>query len=528
MATKTTSFFDLVTEIGPTIRLESLLRHIMSLAENLTCAECGSLFLVDEDTNELVFKVVTGPTASRLEGMRVRIGEGVVGNVAQRGLSIIVPDTSTDARFANRFDRSTGFTTRSIIAAPLKIGRRVIGVLELVNKKQGRFAASDLELLKNICDQAALIIENAKLVAQISDIQHYWENLLQDLPIGIMVLSTKGMIYTVNKTAAEILNLNVKQLLGKSFASYWREKEHLGNFLDSISRTKRVWETEDDLRGADGQVIPVSLVGNRIPGGIELKPGKKEKGVIVVFRDLSQSLELSRLKQVDRMKSTFIANVSHELRGPLTPILGFSELLTKAKSLSPREKEFAEIIRDKAKDLQIMIERLLNFSKIEMKKFRLKTQKLDLYQILKELAEEKKIEADFEFRISVQGTIPRAAVDVDLIRVALEEIYDNAIKFSPQGGVIKTRLVRRGRNIVLSVTDQGIGIPKEEMANVFKKFSRLEDVLTGRTKGLGVGLATVQHIIDLHGGKIEILSRVGKGTKVLISLPLGASRQLKK
>lgn len=228
------------------------------------------------------------------------------------------------------------------------------------------------------------------------------------------------------------------------------------------------------------------------------------------------------LKQLDKMKSEFMATAAHELRTPLTAVLGYSELLSTEERLEPElVRECLGIIRQKAQSLEKLIDQLFDLSKVESgRTLTLEKETFDCAAEVRQLTKEFRWEYP-HYRFALQGLdepLPLFA-DKDRFRQVMENLLGNAVKFAPEGSLVDVAARSEDGTLEMTVRDQGIGMSADQVGKVFDKFYRVDASSTGK-QGLGLGLALIRHIVEAHDGRIWMESEEGQGTKVIFTLPL--------
>jgi signal transduction histidine kinase len=245
--------------------------------------------------------------------------------------------------------------------------------------------------------------------------------------------------------------------------------------------------------------------------------------------------DVTREREVDRLKSEFVSVVSHELRTPLTSILGYTELLL-AREFGPAERrEFIQTVHKEADHLANLVEDLLNVSRLDAGKIKLDRWVMALPKLVRELVAQLNAELDVErhrLLLDVRDTLPPIYADRDRVRQILSNLLSNAIKYSPEGGevVLHASVLHRPPAsapplppepaMLISVRDQGIGIPSHELSRIFERFYRVDNSNTRRIGGTGLGLAITRALVELHGGRIWVESTPGEGSTFYVTLPL--------
>lgn len=233
--------------------------------------------------------------------------------------------------------------------------------------------------------------------------------------------------------------------------------------------------------------------------------------------------KISNLKKLDQIRTDFIANVSHELKTPLTSIRGFIETLEDGALADKKTAErFISIIKKHAQGLSNIVDDLLNLSELESKRNEINVTKLDLKQLLEEVVlgfGHATSVKNHKLELESKGEDFSIRADRSKIEQVFVNIIDNAIKYTDQGGLIKINLLDENDNLKVVVKDNGVGIPKECLDRIFERFFRVDKARSRQLGGTGLGLAIVKHIISLHKGKIQIENALDKGTEVTIFLP---------
>ena len=241
-----------------------------------------------------------------------------------------------------------------------------------------------------------------------------------------------------------------------------------------------------------------------------------------IFRDITHLIEL------DRLKSEFVATVSHELRTPLTSIKGYVDILLMgaAGTLNDQQENFLQVVQDNTERLNILVNDLLEVSRMEAGKVDLDLRRVDISQIAGEITTDYLLRAQKEgkpLRIQVQQVEPPlfALGDPARIHQILENLINNAYSYTSQGGLIEIGFVDREDKIQVDIRDSGVGIPLEDQDRIFERFYRGEAPLVSTTAGTGLGLSIVQYLVELHGGRIWLESDgiPGQGSTFSFTLP---------
>ena len=243
-------------------------------------------------------------------------------------------------------------------------------------------------------------------------------------------------------------------------------------------------------------------------------------GILLTYRNVMKEMALARLK------SDFVSNVSHELRTPLSLIRLYAETLEMGR-LSSREKyqEYYAIIRKESERLTALINNILDFSRIEAGKKEYDFRETDIGELAHNTLESYRYQIEqhgFTFQEEIPDDLPRIRIDREAIARSLLNLVNNALKYSPNEKYVGVKLYRDNGSVKLEVIDHGIGIPPGEQQKIFEKFYRVGNPLVHNTKGSGLGLSLVRHIVRAHGGEVSVESVPGRGSKFIIALPLSA------
>jgi len=347
------------------------------------------------------------------------------------------------------------------------------------------------------------------------------EAIIESMADGLVAVGADGTVIAFNREAEQITGLRAKSVTGKPIRKVLDARDSNGEkvslpIFDLAEGS--VGGIYIQRKGTDP--VPVSIVS----AALRTEEGETDGGVAVV-RDMT------REREVERMKSEFLSNISHELRTPLTPIKGYAEILDKKEVPPAKLKQFTRGILDSTAKLERIVELLVDFSALEAGRLSPRSASVDLAAMVEKLA------ADWEKRTprhtvvaDVGAGLPQVVGDERLLRRSLEEILDNAVKFSPEGGTITLAVEatsrqngderrRSSRSVDVTVSDEGIGIPAEDVPKIFSDFHQLDGSETRSYGGLGLGLAFVRRIVEAHDGSVSVESQIDQGTRLRVSLP---------
>jgi two-component system sensor histidine kinase VicK len=331
--------------------------------------------------------------------------------------------------------------------------------------------------------------------------------ILTNMTDGIIAVAITGEIIHTNPAVYDIFSITKEEMENKSF--------------DDISK-KLSWEiNHEDLFNDSEKANNILVINDLIIKTTVVLFGneKDEKvGAIIVLQDVTEQ------EKLDRMRKEFVANVSHELRTPLTTIKSYTEtLLDGALENKEHAIKFLKVIDSESERMTRLVKDLLQLSKLEYDSIQWNMKKISIYKIVSECVYRMNISAEqknqmLEFNSDLD--IPEVMGDRDRIEQVIVNILSNAIKYTPENGKIIINLSIKENEIIVSVTDNGIGIPKEDLPRLFERFYRVDKARSRMLGGTGLGLSIARQIVEAHKGKIKIQSEYGQGTQVFISLPV--------
>lgn len=344
--------------------------------------------------------------------------------------------------------------------------------------------------------------------------------MLDSIGDGVIGINDNGQITFFNNRAELMLGWKESEVLGKFIIHVLKMTDSQDNEIlpekrpirSAMFSKTRVISNDLFYVRKDGTKFPVSVtatpvvVYNRVIGGID------------VFRDITKE------KEIDRMKTEFISLASHQLRTPLSAMKWFSELLLdgEAGELNQEQKNFVKNISESNERMIELVNSLLNISRIESGRIIIDPSPTDLVNLVQEVVAEisPKIEAKHHsVVISAHHKLPLVNIDKKLVRHVYMNLLTNAIKYTPEKGEIIVLISKKGEEIVSQISDNGYGIPKREQENVFKKFFRAENVVKVETDGTGLGLYLAKSIVESSGGKMWFESAENEGTTFWFTLP---------
>ncbi|MBC7473619.1 MAG: GAF domain-containing protein, partial [Candidatus Sericytochromatia bacterium] len=456
--------------------------------------------------------------------------------------------------------RSRCLDLKYALIIPLFIKSKLIGLIclgEMSADKERIFTEHDIKLVQTIANQAVITLENAQLYNKLEDmvvertvelidsnkaLQKQKEKLeilsqrlqaiISSIPDGILVINKDNQILSSNPAFMNMLNfvsndIQIDSLIGLSlmklitFISNNDDKniKNLGNLLTQIVDKEEQENNDLDLVLENGTshyykvlTAPVKITGESIH---RIKSSVNEKNnQVIVFHDVTKE------KEIDKLKSDFIAVVSHELKTPVSAMMGFANLIEDGMSddITDDQQDYLNKIQIQGERLIRLINDLLDFSKLEAGQMPLYLQLLDADEVITEIVETLRPLADeksMTLRSNIEIDLPPICIDPDKLKQILINLISNAIKFTPENtGLIEAKVIldQENKSLLFSVSDNGIGIPDRDKAKLFDRFYQVDNSSTRRYGGTGLGLAIVKKLVDLNNGQVWVDSKIGSGS----------------
>ncbi len=528
------TLYRIAVELTASLDLDRVLHRALELVGEAVGADTGALFLVDPQSDYLIYRASMRFDESLPPGGRqIQLSrhEGLAGWVMDNRQSVVIDNVQTDPRWVKVPGTET---RRSLLGAPLIANEEVLGCIFFNSDTVGAFHEGHLRLVEAAANQVAASINNAELYRLIRDqaerlgvmlrVQQTEaaksQAILESVADGVMVTDQNGEIILFNAAAERTLGLRRDEVLGRPAvelsglygpgAAQWAER------LEK-------WRTAPREYQGDYLSERVDL-GDRVVS-VHVSPvvhGNEYLGLVSVFRDITREIE------ADRAKSEFVARVSHELRTPMTSIKGYADLilLGAAGPINDQQRHFLETVKNNADRLSLLVNDLLDISRIEQGRFELDVREVNLRELIGQIL------TTFEGRkkndgrtITITGEVPDDLPiiegDYDRLTQVFTNLVSNAYQYTPDEGSVTIRACVDGEGVRVDVADTGIGIPEQDQPHVFDRFFRGEShPLVFKSSGTGLGLAIVREMVNMHYGRVWFESEEGKGTTFSVWLPL--------
>lgn len=386
-------------------------------------------------------------------------------------------------------------------------------------KKKGEQKIGELERTKTAMLNLLEDVQAEKAAAEESRASQ--EAILASIPDGVCVIDRHGNLTMCNPAGRVMFDLEGKDYAGRPWHETYRAEDMKYRPIDVLMLPTH--QTLKTGKGASGSLYILKKDG-KLPVSVTSAPIIFEgdiTGAVSVFRDITE------LVRLDQAKSGFVSVASHQLRTPLTAINWFAETLVSGDygKLPQKIREPVDMILQSSRRMTKMIRSLLNVSRIEMGQMRVAPVKTQLTSVVNEvLAGVSGLMASKQLKLSFihPPDLPEVVVDPDLIKMIVQNLVVNAVHYTPAGGSIAIHLKKRGKEILASVTDTGIGIPEAQQGRIFEKLFRGDNAIKVETDGAGLGLYITKSAVEASGGKIWFTSKESEGTTFSFTIPLGS------
>jgi PAS domain S-box-containing protein len=403
------------------------------------------------------------------------------------------------------------------VALPLLVQEQIVGILFIFRNYQGSFSTNDKALLQSFADQAAIAVHNAQLYTQVNQEKQRLDALLDSAADGIMILAPDHRIERVNPALARMLGKTIQEIRGENQDQIIRwatlkdgvtlSQAEAGGWPLTPHATLYV---EGDLARESGIPLPV---------GITYAPLMSNEGRLLNI--IASVRDITRFREAEELKGTFISVVSHELKTPVALIKGYVSTLRREDVAWDRAivQDSLQVIEEEADRLTEMIENLLDASRLQVGALALNVSDVNLDVLVQRVAERFRTQTtSHQIVVDLPHPFPVILGDDQRLSQVLSNLVANAIKYSPNGGEIQITGSIHPKQVVLCVSDKGPGIAPGDIPHVFDRFYRSSDA-SRTTKGAGLGLYLAKAVVEAHGGRIWVDPMPESGARICFSLP---------
>jgi len=407
-----------------------------------------------------------------------------------------------------------GLGLRQVVALPMVMQGELIGVIYVFRSRGGAFSANDRQVLASFADQAAIAVHNARLYQQVMKEKRLLSAIIENSADGIMILDRHCRIQVFNRALVKLTGWPAEEAIGQPCYRVLALRDRQG---------KDLCRTQCPLMRSGGRLYvegDIHRDDRTITVGITYSPLYDDGGRLVSI--IANVRDITAFREAEEMKSTFISIISHELKSPVALIKGYADTLRREDAHWDEKtlRESLDVIVEESDRLNQLIDNLLDASRLQAGALKLEFSYLRIDELAEKEVEKFRTQSkEHLFAVDFPADLPLVRGDSERLRQVLDNLLSNAIKYSPQGGLIKVGGWADDDWVYVYVSDEGIGIPKEEQERIFERFYRAESALTPRTRGAGLGLYLCKAVVEAHGGKIWVESEPGKGAKFIFKLP---------
>ena len=516
--------YEAALDISTELDVDLVLQRVVDLARIVIPSKYAALGVCDK--HGVIQQFITSgiDAATRAAIGPLPQGKGLLGELIHEEIPLIVPNIAADSR-------SVGFPPnhppmRAMLGVPIMLGERTLGDLYMTERIDGDYTIADLEMVQVLAAHAARAIERAQLYSVVEQGQQRAEAQRDQLQVILDSLPSGILIYALPNAHVEMSNDTARALVRGDTAENELPQTELPYRLSTLEGD--VLPVEDypsrrALRGEtirNAQLVLERLDGSRFPIFVQAEPLRDAEGeivqAVVVFQDIT------RLREAEQLKDDFLSLISHEFRTPLTAINGGARLLADAGDAIDDETR-AELLHDivtESNKLDQMLANMLSVAAIMAGRLSPMAEPVLIEPIARRTSAEVAATApNHRFVIQMQTGLPAAEGDAELLIQVMRNLYENAVKYSPQGGTVLTSADIDGNWMRVQVHDNGIGLAPEAVPDLFQRFRRVGTDSTIR--GMGLGLYLSRMLIEAQGGSISASSAgPGKGSTFTISLPI--------
>ena len=502
----------LSTKLGSAIDLKAIMANVLELIKSFFRADFVWMLVNDPEGN---FLLKTAANINVKEGDIIYPKDisSAEGYSIEKKTTIVIPDIRAEERFYLHPEISA-MSYHTVAATPMFIGEKSVGVFTLYYLGNKAIKADEIHFLEVIANILAVSLERSDLYIKSIDEKGRSETVLQSVADGIITVNNTGRVISVNKAFEKMSGFPSVKAEGLAVCDMFRYAEDNNRLRSLLAEC-----LDAALSGSQAtrEAELVTLYGQNIPIQISSNPVYDAEGNVTsavnLFRDIS------REKEIDRMKTDIIRSVSHEFRTPLSAIVGMTEMILDGDMEDIKARKYLNTILSEGLRLSSMVSDLLSIARIESGKERLKSGPIVINEMLKTVIESfasiidrknAKVELDVGLDEIFTG-------DEEKLRQVLMNFLDNSLTFSDEGCKINITARKKDDELEISISDNGWGIPEEDMPHLAERFYRGKH--GERIKGTGLGLSLCNEIVKMHKGKMGIKSKLGEGTEITITFP---------
>jgi len=413
-------------------------------------------------------------------------------------------------------EATIGRHLRQVVNLPLVIEEELLGAIYILRSGEAEFSTNDRAVLRSFADQAAIAVRNARLYEQMTAEKRRLDGIIQNSADGVMILDPQRRVQVINRALCGMIGCPVDSVVGLPCQEVLQLRHREG--FDICSGEGPPDLPQEGSLYAEGELI--GSHGSSRTVGVTYSPLYDEGGQLQNI--IANVVDISRFREAEEMKSTFVSVISHELKTPVALIKGYAGTLRREDACWDAEtlREGLAIIEEESDRLAELIDKLLDASRIQAGALKLDRGDVRLQDLASKVVDGFRVQTDaHEFELDFPADLPPVLADEERVRQVLSNLVDNGVKYSPDGGAIRVGGWSEPDRVVVYVADQGIGVPAGEQEKLFQRFYRVDTSMRRRTQGAGLGLFLSKAIVEAHGGRMWLQSAPNRGTTVFFSLP---------
>ncbi len=441
-------------------------------------------------------------------------------------LVLAVPDTTRDGRNAIRsVDRqlriamgASGIGFSEAVALPMVVRDELLGLVYIFRSGEASFSSNDRQVLLSFADQAAIAVKNAQLYQEVFQEKQRLDAILEYTADGVLIMDPAFRIQVFNLALGQMTGLAPAEAIGREHDEVIR-LQGLTTEMDLAKASAQGWP----LAGSPPLYVEGDLIrrdNRRASVGITYAPLWSPDGRLIYV--IGNVRDITRFREAEEMKSTFVSVISHELKTPVALIKGYAGTLRRedAEWDARTREESLTIIEEESDRLNDLINNLLDATRLQNNALKLEMDNVPIHRLAIKLVEQFRTQTQtHHLETDFPEDFPSVPGDKERLRQVLSNLISNAIKYSPHGGTIRVGGKITPNQIVIYVEDQGIGVAPEDQQRIFERFTRLDNAPSRRTQGAGLGLYLVRAIVQAHGGQVWVESSPNQGSIFFFSIP---------
>jgi len=514
-----TALAEAAAAINTSLEMTDVWRRVLNQTMQALQVETVALALMDNASNDLVFQAAAGKNSGDIPGRHIPSGQGFAGSVLRDGRGVVIPAVGKDSSSSDA-DRTGDVEMRAVAIAPIQSQGKVIGVLMAINPISGAFDPDALLVMTGLGGLAGTTIQNAQSLDRLQKAHKRYRELFEDSVDPILITDWEGKVLEANRQAVALSGYSNEKLHSMSIDQLHEVKwNKTGLNFESLKRDDEC-NYESILRQQSDGKVPIEVHAHRVEF-------EETDSVQWILRDITER------KELDMLRDDMAAMIYHDIRSPLANIVSSLDMMNTLLPEDASQRTMLNIARNSTGRIQRLVNSLLDINRLESGQKVVDQNAVAPLVLIREalkdvepaaMGRQQKLENK-----AIDG-LPFIWVDPDMIHRVFINLLENAIKYTPTGGLIEIGAqVGNADMIKFWVSDNGPGISAEDRDRIFEKFTRLRG--TNGSSGNGVGLAFCKLAVKGHGGQIWVESELGKGTTFCLTLPIAqkkATGQLKR